>query len=152
MNLQKKEWFNSIEIDFDIYTDDDVSFDNFDPSGFEDISEHFNEVFDFLPEQSWGVLMLAGPALETYGLSLKKIKEVFEGETMTELEKNLFEWTYKLTLYVMGYSIENSKNKKREFINKAVSVGLEFLDEKQTEMVISEITENYLKFTKTLKK
>ena len=82
----KIAWFNSIEVDFDGEVDDENELmDDIDPADLDldMISEHYDDIFYFLPPDAWRVLILAGPAFEAIGLPLKRFKEIFADDPLT---------------------------------------------------------------------
>lgn len=147
----KIAWFNSIEINFDEEIDNANEFmDDIDPADMDldTISEHFDYIYYFLPRGAWKVLILAGPAFEAINFRLKRFKEISAGAPLTKIEIDVFTWAYELTLVVIETVIEKSKKKRREAMEEAVAIGLEFLNEEETEKVIIEISNLFINISK----
>lgn len=140
----KQKWFESIEIDFlkeeidDVELPDDFEFPD---EALDEVSNQFDQIFYFLPEGAWRILLFAGPAFEAYGLPLKRFKKIFKGELLTEIEIDLFTWAYDLTLSVFNSISTKSKKKKIKFMEEAVETGMEFLSEDEIGKVIHEIND-----------
>lgn len=147
----KIAWFNSIEINFDEEIDNANEFmDDIDPADMDldTISEHFDYIYYFLPRGAWKVLILAGPAFEAINFRLKRFKEISAGAPLTKIEIDVFTWAYELTLVVIETVIEKSKKKRREAMEEAVAIGLEFLNKEETEKVIIEISNLFINISK----
>ncbi|MFN3874134.1 MAG: hypothetical protein ACK4R9_14125 [Ignavibacterium sp.] len=145
LNKEAKEnWFNSIDIDYsNLDVEQDDIFDEIEISDelLKKLSDHYDEIFYFLPEGGWKLLLFAGPAFEVYGFPIERFKEIFSGTEPTNFEVDFFSWAYDFVVSLMPLVTERSKKKMKMLIEEAAAVGLEFLTEEQVMEVIPQIIE-----------
>jgi len=138
----KAAWFNSIEINFDRPINDMNEFDEDFDIQLDEVSKEFDKVFNYLPEGSMQVVIFSGPALDMFGLPVERFEALVIGEKATDVEKDLIEWAFEVTLNVMDAVFSKSKNKKQKSLREAVIIATEFLDTNQSEKVVKTIFEN----------
>lgn len=147
----KRQWYRSIEINYsDLNLSENDSFDDpeFPAEAFDKVSAHYDELFYFLPEGGWKLLLFAGPAFETYGFPQKRFKQIFAGKELTDFEVDLFNWAYDFVISIMAILSEKSNKKKKKLIEEAVIIGLDFLSEDDVRKVIPIISQQLLDITK----
>lgn len=147
----KQKWFSSVEIeysDLNLSKNDSVDDPEFPAEAFDKVLAHYDELFYFLPEGGWKLLLFAGPAFEVYGFPLKRFKQIFAGKELTDFEVDLFTWAHDFVLSIMAILSEKSNKKKKKLIEEAVIIGLDFLSEDDVRKVIPIISQQLLDSTK----
>lgn len=140
----KNQWFNQIEIDFSKIINEINEFDEEFDLQLDYVSEEFDEKFSFLPKGSMHVVVFSGPALDAFGLPIERFEALVKGEKVTEVEKDLIEWAFEVTLNVMDAVFSKSKKIKRNKLMHAIGIALEFLDHDTSEKVVQAIFHNIL--------
>lgn len=148
-NLNEKakiEWFNSIEIDFNEPIEDKGEYeDAISDDILEEINEHIDEIFSFLPPGSFNILIFAGPALEAIGMPLERFNKLISGEPPLDIEEDIISWAFYLTENVLFSLLEKNQTKSRKFLKNAVDIALDELNEEQTTDVIYQIQNSIIK-------
>jgi len=106
------------------------------------VSKEFDERFSYLPKGSMPIFVFSGPALEAFGLSIERFEALIRGEKATEVEKDLIEWAFEVTLNVIDAFFSKSKKIKRNKLSYAIGIALEFLDHDTSEKVVQDIFHN----------
>ncbi len=150
---EKKNWFNSIEIDFtspakicDIKSGEEKRIKEFPGLQEEAILEFYNNIFYFLPKNSFAIILASGPALQAYGLPIKRFEALVRGEKFHEVEIHLFEWVYNLSRSILAFNSENNKKKKENLLRRAIEIAVEELEPEAIPDVIEKIGLNLLEF------
>lgn len=137
----KTSWFNSIDINYQEKIDSTVT-SNFNP----DIRKvsmqmvnHYNDLFPFLPKNSVMFLFFAGPALEAYGYSLERFNKLIDGQTPTEIEKDLLQWAYDISFGAMVAYLEKNNSVKDKLLSKTIRIAKEELDQQTAINVVAKI-------------
>ncbi len=139
-NAAKTAWFNSIELDFRKEVTKAISeFEAVFENEFEKVTEHFYDIFPFLPDGSMEVLIFVGPALEAYGLPFERFKDLILGEPPTEIEEDIITWAFEVTFNVMGSLVERGKAKRKKILDDAIKIAGEELDKETAINVVQEI-------------
>ncbi len=136
----KTAWFNSIEVNYE--EDYDTRFIetiNITGNKFENTENDNYDLFPFLEEGLLPLIIFTGPALRTYGLPIERFKKLLGGEEPTEIEEDLITWAVDIVFYVMGSIFEDTKKAKKESLNIAIEIAMEFLNEQDSKEVVNEI-------------
>jgi hypothetical protein len=142
--VAKNQWFNQIEIDFSKIINEINEFDEEFDLQLDYVSKEFDEKFSFLPKGSMHIFVFSGPALDAFGLPIERFETLVKGEKATEVEKDLIEWAFEVTLNVMDAVFSKSKKIKRNKLMHAIGIALEFLDNDTSEKVVQAIFHNIL--------
>lgn len=140
--LAKNKWFNEIEIDFKKLLNEMNEYEEEFNVQLDEVSNQFDKLFNFLPKGSMNVVIFSGPALDAFGLSLERFEALVKGEKVTEVEKDLIEWAFEVTLNIMDAYFSKSKSKKRNTLKEAVILAEEYLDPIQSENAVKTILRN----------
>ena len=141
-NEAKTAWFNSVEAEFG---DIDKEIDSFGRKfniEFNKAMDYYDNLFPFLPEKSMTVLIFAGPALEAYGLPLKRFTALLNGDKITEIEKGILLWAYNLSSMTMAGFRQKTKKIRDKFLQEALEIAMEELEEKISIDVVAKIYQN----------
>ncbi|MFN3695129.1 MAG: hypothetical protein ACK4UV_08975, partial [Ignavibacterium sp.] len=120
LNKEAKEnWFNSIDIDYsNLDVEQDDIFDDIELSDelLKKLSDHYDEIFYFLPEGGWRLLLFAAPAYEVYGFPIERFKKIFSGAELTNFEVDFFSWAHDFVVSLIPLVTERSKKKMKILI------------------------------------
>ncbi len=138
----KNKWFNEIEIDFKKLLNEMNEFDEEFNFQLDEVSNQFDKIFNYLPKGSMNVFIFSGPALDAFGLPLERFEALVKGEKATEVEKDLIEWAFEVTLNIMDAYFSKSKSKKRKALEEAEIIAKEYIDPIQSENTVKTILRN----------
>ncbi len=145
--VAKNNWFNKIEIDFKKLLSEMNEFEEEFDIQIDEVSKQFDKIFYYLPKGSMQVVIFGGPALDAFGLPVERFEALVNGEKATDIEKDLIEWAFEVTLNVMDAYFSKSKNKKQKSMEEAVGIAMEYLDDdlsgKVVETIFNNITEAF---------
>ena len=143
LNAQaKNKWFSEIDIDFKKLLNEMNEYEEEFNAQLDEVSNQFDKIFNFLPNGSMNVVIFSGPALDAFGLPLERFEALVKGEKPTEVEKDLIEWAFEVTLNIMDAYFSKSKSKKRNALKEAEILAEEYLDPVQSENVVKTILRN----------
>ena len=110
---QRLEFYQGIEIDFNAPIDENEF-----PKFPDEIADHFQNTFPFLPENGVMMLMLVLPALEYSGISEEKLNNfITQFETPDGRETQILKWAYELGDKVMEFiKMDDSEEKEIAYI------------------------------------
>jgi hypothetical protein len=110
---QRSELYQGIEIDFNATIDENEL-----PKFPDEIADHFQNTFPFLPENGVMLLMLVLPALEYSGISEEKLNNfITQFETPDGRETQILKWAYELGDKVMEFlKMDDSEEKEIAYI------------------------------------
>lgn len=149
-NLNKEakiEWFNSVNIDLgtpDILSEPEKIIPDTDKTARKLIS-FYDNLFAFLPEGAVLYIINAGPAFEALGYPVERFKKLIEGEEPTEIEKDILEWAYDLGSNAALAAFEKDEFKKQKYLNRAILIAKEELEEESAPGVVAAIYKNFEK-------
>ncbi|MCL6099372.1 MAG: hypothetical protein M1391_12435 [Bacteroidetes bacterium] len=134
-------WFNSVDIDFStpVSTTNSETYKSKINQISLEMVKYYDNVFPYLPPGAIKFLLLAGPALESYGYPFERFKKLMLGKKPTDIEKEILRWAYTITLYLLAGYIEKYESDKKQFLLDATLEANKELDENNTKLVISEI-------------
>ncbi len=137
----KAEWFNSVEIDFNLDQQMQVTKSLWDGTeiDFEDMVEYYDELFPFLPKGAIVFLTFAGPVFEAYGYSFERYRKLFDGEEPTEIEKLLLNWAYSIAYGVTAFHIEKFASNRENIRSATLKIAEMELDPKTARKVFDDI-------------
>jgi hypothetical protein len=137
----KTEWFNSVEIDFDLDQQLQVTKSLWDGTDidFMDMVEYYDELFPFLPKGAIVFLTFAGPAFEAYGYPIERYTKLFNGEEPTEIEKLLLYWAHNIAYGVMAFHIEKSASNRENIRSATLKIAEMELDPQTARKVFDDI-------------
>jgi len=115
--LEKKEFFKSINIDF--YSEQiDEETENRLEITLREIHNTLSTIFPFISNDKLFLYPFIGLPLEAYGLPFERFRKIIMGKTeLAEIEKDMFIWAFDLADNVMKIltSRKNLKGKRRCF-------------------------------------
>jgi len=103
---------------------------------------YYDELLSFLPKGSVTLLLFAGPALEEYGYSISRLTKILDGETPTEIEKDILNWAVKISSLVMSSYLSKKSSDKEKNYKLAVEIACEEFDRNTALRVVAEIYTN----------
>jgi hypothetical protein len=131
---QKCEWFQSVEIDFNLQ----LKLLESAKEDFQDMVEIINERFPFLPPDSALMVIYAFPLLKMWGIPKERISALLHGEEITPIEIHIVTWAHDVVLEIFGAYTEKKSHLKEKHLKKAVLIAQEEMDEETAKFSVTE--------------
>jgi hypothetical protein len=137
--LEKKEFFKSINIDF--YSEQiDEETENRLEITLREIHNTLSTIFPFISNDKLFLYPFIGLPLEAYGLPFERFRKIIMGKTeLAEIEKDMFIWAFDLADNVMKILTSRKKSEREKAVFQAMNVAKKELDEKKSAEIIYKI-------------
>jgi len=137
--LEKKEFFKSINIDF--YSEQiDEETENRLEITLREIHNTLSTIFPFISNDKLFLYPFIGLPLEAYGLPFERFRKIIMGKTeLAEIEKDMFIWAFDLADNVMKILTSRKKSEREKALFQAMNVAKKELDEKKSAEIIYKI-------------
>jgi hypothetical protein len=148
-------FFKTIELEFPIFSDDDLSDEYIDLDDIEEFDEimeedidSFSRELDSIPDENREdvlMLMLAFPALQTIGFPITVFLSGDGGAQLTDRQRQQIDWARQLAYKVVEIVETKKKSEKNKLQQEAERFAAAFVPKDKVGSVIDEIREAYVR-------